>query len=253
MDVIGQNANFKIPYYWGLLNGLTGHTKANIMRTVIADLDEIGLSVTATTCDGPPSNYKMMGELGVRMHGNTDELLVGGSTAPEVCSFKNPADDGSKYRPRIAAFLDPAHMLKLMRNLIGGYYDSNLNRAYNRKEKRLHPEKFKKEIPEDTFLYWPKKKGYVDWKYVIALHKLQTETSLRSGNRLKPEAVDYHRHKMKVKLAAQTLSRSVADSIDHCRNSLKLPQFYGSEATSTFIRIIDHIFDILNSKQTGYW
>ena len=53
---------------------------------------------------------------------------------------------------------------------------------------------------------------------------------------------------MKVKLAAQTLSASTADALDFCREKLKLSEFQGSEATSSFIRLIDSLFDIMNSK-----
>ena len=53
---------------------------------------------------------------------------------------------------------------------------------------------------------------------------------------------------MKVNLAAQTLSRSVADALDFCRDCLKLSEFKGSEATSKYIRMIDHLFDIMNSR-----
>ena len=53
---------------------------------------------------------------------------------------------------------------------------------------------------------------------------------------------------MKVRLAVQTISNSVADAIDYCRDILKLPQFVGSEATTQFIRVFDKSFDILNSR-----
>ncbi|KAL3222611.1 hypothetical protein MRX96_028390 [Rhipicephalus microplus] len=53
---------------------------------------------------------------------------------------------------------------------------------------------------------------------------------------------------MKVRLAVQTLSSSVADALDFCEYKLKLPQFQGAHATAEFIRIFDHLFDILNSR-----
>jgi hypothetical protein len=53
---------------------------------------------------------------------------------------------------------------------------------------------------------------------------------------------------MKVALAAQTLSRSVADALDFCNDSLKLPEFKHCEATSKFIRHVDVLFDIMNSR-----
>ena len=53
---------------------------------------------------------------------------------------------------------------------------------------------------------------------------------------------------VKVNLAAQSLSSSVADAIEYCATILKLPQFQGSEATVKFLRMFDHLFDVLNSR-----
>ena len=55
---------------------------------------------------------------------------------------------------------------------------------------------------------------------------------------------------MKVNLAAQSLSSSVADALDYCNVKLKLSQFQGSEATSKFLRIFDRLFDICNSRNS---
>ena len=86
------------------------------------------------------------------------------------------------------------------------------------------------------------------WEYVTALHNLRQDEGLRLGNKLKQAHVKWWQQKMKVNLAAQTLSSSVADAIDYCRDNLKLPQFKGSEATVKFIRVFDQLFDILNSR-----
>ena len=53
---------------------------------------------------------------------------------------------------------------------------------------------------------------------------------------------------MKVNLATQTLSSSVADALECCENHLKLPQFNGCGATVKFIRVFDRLFDISNSR-----
>ena len=53
---------------------------------------------------------------------------------------------------------------------------------------------------------------------------------------------------MKVNLAAQTFSSSVADAIEYCINVLTLKQFEGSAATVKFIRLFDCLLDILNSR-----
>ena len=55
---------------------------------------------------------------------------------------------------------------------------------------------------------------------------------------------------MKVNLAAQTLSSSVANAIEYCNKKLNMENFKGSEATVTFIRTFDHLLDILNSKNS---
>lgn len=49
-------------------------------------------------------------------------------------------------------------------------------------------------------------------------------------------------------LAAQTLSASVADSLEFLQKDLKLENFKNCNGTVRFIRIINHLFDILNSK-----
>ena len=53
---------------------------------------------------------------------------------------------------------------------------------------------------------------------------------------------------MKVAIAVQTLSASTADSLDFCREKLQLTDFKGSEPTSKFIRQIDSLFDVMNSR-----
>jgi hypothetical protein len=53
---------------------------------------------------------------------------------------------------------------------------------------------------------------------------------------------------MNVKIAAQTLSSSVADAIDFLRMDLQHPKFQGSKETTEFIRKIDRLFHILNSR-----
>ena len=72
---------------------------------------------------------------------------------------------------------------------------------------------------------------------------------------------------MKVFLAAQIFSLSVANAIDHCRENLKIPGFEDSAATSRFLRMFNDLFDLLNSSSkfgawskaplsvtnTGYW
>ena len=78
------------------------------------------------------------------------------------------------------------------------------------------------------------------------LQKLQQSENLRHGNMLKMVHIQWKQQK--VNLAAQAISSSVADAIEYRSNELKIPQFQGMEATVKFIRVFDHLFDILNSR-----
>lgn len=56
---------------------------------------------------------------------------------------------------------------------------------------------------------------------------------------------------MKVRLATQLSSNSVADALHYCKNELKLKEFEGCTATVNFIRIVNDMFDVLNSHLTA--
>ena len=130
-------------------------------------------------------------------------------------SFPDPS--GSDRN--IHVILDVCHMLKLVRNTLA--------------EKGLMLDKDGKKIL---------------WQYVAELQKLQEKEGMRLGNRLKLARIKWYQQKMKVNLAAQTFSSSVADAIEYCSSVQELKQFQGSEATVMFIRIIDLFFDVLNSR-----
>ncbi len=45
-----------------------------------------------------------------------------------------------------------------------------------------------------------------------------------------------------------TENEGVADALEYCEGKLKLPQFQGCGPTVKFIRVFDHLFDVLNSR-----
>nr|CAI5827758.1 unnamed protein product [Callosobruchus analis] len=53
---------------------------------------------------------------------------------------------------------------------------------------------------------------------------------------------------MKVNIATQTLSKSVADALLYLCNDLKLQAFQNVKATVTFLKYFNDLFDILNSR-----
>ena len=118
-------------------------------------------------------------------------------------------------------FLDACYMLKLMRNLLADY--GTISHIVDSRKEDIKGE------------------------YIVALNDIQEDLGLSFANKLKKKHVDWTKHKMKVNLAAQTLSSSVTTAIDFLRDEMSLPQFQGSEATTTFIRTIDDAFDALNS------
>ncbi|XP_072401245.1 DNA transposase THAP9 [Diabrotica undecimpunctata] len=117
-------------------------------------------------------------------------------------------------------FYDPCHMVKLIRNTFG--------------DKRHII------IDEDG--------NSINWNYIEYLQELQEQEGLHLANKLRKNHVNFFNQKMKVRLAVQLLSASVADSLSYCLKELKLKEFSGCEATIKFIRITNNVFDILNSR-----
>jgi len=79
------------------------------------------------------------------------------------------------------------------------------------------------------------------------LNSFQNKLGLKFANKLTAQHINYRNAVMKVKLEAQTLSSGVADAIEYlCQKGN--PSFRNSQATVYFIRQIDRLFDILNSR-----
>jgi hypothetical protein len=81
--------------------------------------------------------------------------------------------------------------------------------------------------------------GIISWSYIKSLHKLQNSEGLRFANRLTAAHVEeWHRRKMKVKLAVQVLSISVTDTLQFLLEQ-RHPLFVGAGPTISFIRLMD--------------
>jgi len=150
------------------------------------------------------------------------------------CHFSMMAELGVKLNPNelkawfshpsnparnVYVLFDVCHMIKLVRNTLGAGHilvDPNGNKIF--------------------------------WSFVSELHKLQETEGVHLANKLQAAHINWQTQKMKVNLAVQAVSASVAAAIEFCNTELKLPQFSGSEATVKFLRIFDHLFDILNNR-----
>jgi hypothetical protein len=121
----------------------------------------------------------------------------------------------------IFIILDPCHVMKLLRNALSdwGAFLDDQNRM-------------------------------ILWRYFEDLVELQESQELHLATKIRRRHIDYQNEKMKVKLAVQLFSSSVADALNYCDEDLNLPKFHESSATSNFCRTLDKLFDILNTRNS---
>lgn len=161
-------------------------------------LQETGIKVVSLTCDGTACNLAMANKLGCSII-DTDNLRY---------SFQH----SSTVEP-VHFFLDPSHMLKLVRNTLGQVlYDSESNR--------------------------------LEWKFLDQLYTQQQEEGLHLGNKVTNSHIRYGKQKMKTNLPLNYL---VADFWEFLLQN-KVAGLEGRSSTIEFIRIFDKTFDILNSR-----
>ncbi len=67
--------------------------------------------------------------------------------------------------------------------------------------------------------------GKIQWKFFQHLHNLQENEGLNLGNKFSAQYLQYQKHKMNVRLAAQTLSSSVANAIEFLGILMKRTEF----------------------------
>lgn len=171
-------------------------------------IDATDATVVSLTCDGPVTNFSVLKLLG--------------------CNFNDPQNLQTTFPhpstgERVLVFLDPAHMLKLVRNAFGAL-------------KTLQTPYFGE-------------KTCASWSYILSLHQLQGHEKLHLGNKLRNSHIEYGKKIMSVKLAAaQVFSKSVADSLTVLLNGSHRAQFQNCEATAKFLTLMNDLFDILNSR-----
>lgn len=137
------------------------------------------------------------------------------------CSFQNGQVkfEHPTTKDLIVVVLDPCHMVKLIRNTFQAY-----------------------EILVD------KDGNKLQWQYLIELNKIQENEKFHLSNKLRHRHINFQNQRMKVKLATQLFSLSVAEAMQFCRKDLQIMAFKESEATEKFILLINNMFDIFNSR-----
>lgn len=158
-------------------------------------------------------------EAGVRIISLTTDALAANITTAEVLGAK--FNEGKPYfisptypEQKIYFILDPPHMLKLVRKhfcLDKIYYQDQL----------------------------------IDWEALKTLVERQSSENFNLCNKLTKNHINWHQKPMNVKLAAQTISRSNADTLDQLRID-GYDEFKNTAETSEFLRNFNDGFDILN-------
>lgn len=86
----------------------------------------------------------------------------------------------------------------------------------------------------------------IEWKYIERLYR--SKTSDIASHKLTKRHIEWKASAMKVSLATETLSNSVAESIEKLAVA-GVDQFENSEGTVEFIKRVNKSFDIFNSDQ----
>lgn len=142
--------------------------------------------------------------------------LLGANFDAENAYFPHPSNPNQK----IFALLDPPHMLKLIRNCVGtrNLVDGN--------------------------------GGIIQWNYFEMLYQAQKSLPWNLANKITKAHMDWQKQKMSVKLAAQIFSNSTADALEFMKGECS--KFIDVDATVKFVRIINDIFDIMNSTKKSH-
>lgn len=138
---------------------------------------------------------------------------LGANFEEEKAYFPDPVHPSRK----IFVLLDPPHMLKLVRNCIG---TRNLIDGEG---------------------------GIIQWKYFKMLYEAQKSLPWNLANKITKAHMEWENQKMNVKLAAQLLSNSSADAMEFMKKECE--EFADVDATVKLTRIVNDIFDIMNSTK----
>lgn len=169
---------------------------------------------------------KTVTEIGVKVIGITFDGLANNITTCILLGANFDLD--ANFRPyiinpdtnaKVFIILDPPHMIKLLRNCIG-----TMKTLYHANGRQI------------------------EWKYFELLEELRTKCDLVT-HKLTKEHILFLRNIMNVRLAAETLSESVAKSMERLALlSQTKDLFDGCDETVDFARRSNRLFDIFNSS-----
>jgi len=208
--IVAINESWKVPLGYFFVNSLNSEKKANLINHCLQLLEDCKITVTNITFDCCPTNLTMAKILGCKF------------------DFQNYSKENEKKlilqtkirNENTFIFPDPSHFVKLIRNTFA--------------EKGVLLDDRNEEI---------------NFNYLRKLNELQEKEGLHLCNKINKRHINFFKQKMKVKLATQLLSKSVAEALMFCAEELKIKDFINAGPTIKFISMMNDAFDILNSKK----
>lgn len=128
------------------------------------------------------------------------------------CTFQHPSSSSQQ----IAYFFDSCHLLRLIRNAFQNFQSIQFIN------------------------------GTAHWQHLVELVALE-EQELSNMERIPGKLANLKNHVLKMNCAAQLFSESVASALE-CLLSLGLPRFQNCIGTIHFVRLVNNLFDIFNSR-----
>lgn len=200
----GINFELCLPVAHYFINTLNGEEKATLLKAIITKITSYSVRVLSVTFDGLCTNIKTCRILGADFRLKNFRPFI-----------KVPGDES-----RIYVILDPSHLLKLSRNIIGNH--KVLTDGAGQK---------------------------IEWRFFENLERMRVEKDFTHMHKLTKRHIDFKNVKMNVRVAAQTLSDSVANSME-CLMNEGYEEFLESTSTIKYVRHINNCFDIMNSTST---
>lgn len=109
-----------------------------------------------------------------------------------------------------------------------------------------HAEKMARNTLGNKEVIFDDKGERIKWQHIVDLAKFSAENDFRT-HKLSKKHIDFKSSIMNVRISNETLSNSVADSLQFLLDR-DIPEFQDAGPTIRFIRIINNLFDIFNSK-----
>ncbi len=215
--LVALNGSWKMPFAYFWINSLAAEQRAHQISDALRLLEENSVIVRSLTFDGAPVNLATARKLGANLN------VLSPTFKPY---FPHPSVEENVY-----IFLDPSHMIKNVRNVLGSTVKRNK--------------------AGDVMYYcsmYDADGQKISWTHLEDVVNLQTNEGLRGGNRLTKRHMKYRENPMNVALATQTLSNSSAAILRYLQK--KVPKkFAGVGGTANYCENFNNAFDILNFRR----